>query len=242
MKYFLILVLALELIGNSSMAHAQQQEGLLSRIGSFLQRSPIFRISDEVVEEPAGLLAPRPMAKPKHQDIMGLFIKNNVPVNEFPHAARAMLATIEAEVGSNMDYTRQQESSKGYGPGYGLFQMERIHHRKPKNDGTGGYWSRLNPTADEIKRGFKPLSYTPLGEEYNMWLEENELKDSAKSQIDFISTVIKNNPKVMSAFKSKNPEEALESFTKYIIKPSNYLNKKTRKSELNKRFKLMRKY
>ena len=46
----------------------------------------------------------------------------------------------------------------------------------------------------------------------------------------------------MSAFKSKNPEEALESFTKYIIKPSNYLNKKTRKSELNKRFKLMRKY
>ena len=66
--------MALQLIGNSSMAHPQQ--GLLSRFGSLLenlQQSPIFRISDNVASdeepEPAGLLAsvtaPVPMVKPK---------------------------------------------------------------------------------------------------------------------------------------------------------------------------------
>ncbi len=156
------------------------------------------------------------------------YIDSEFPPSQYPSARPAMMATIVSEAGEDMRYDQEQ---KKRGPGYGLFQMERPHFRRRVGN---KIYSRLNATEAEKKRGFKPYLNT-LGARYNKFLKDNDLKDSAKAQITFMSNIIKRNKNVLDSFKSSDRSKAIDSFTAKIIKPRGYLNKQTRQAELRKR-------
>ena len=201
--------------GTSDMA-----EGLLG-LGIFPERAQIKR----------GILDLLGINSEPSQDIvseLSSYINSNFPASQYPGARAAMLGTIVSESGEDMRFDQEQLSG---GPGYGLFQIERPHYRRRVGN---KIYSRLNPTEEEKKRGFKPYLDT-LGARYNSFLKKNKLQDSAQSQIRFMSDRIKKNKKVMEAFKSSDPSKAIDALTAQIIKPRAYLNRSTRQDELNRR-------
>ena len=115
------------------------------------------------------------------------------------------------------------------------------HWRRPKKNGKGYYSRNSQPTPAEIARGFVKYDDTK-GKRYNTYLKNNKFTDSAVSQTNYMSQLIRGNKKVLEAFKKGTPEKAMEAFTKYLITPGAYLNKNTRDSELSRRYKYMNLY
>tara|TARA_R110000737_G_scaffold343886_1_gene370328 strand:- start:12 stop:710 length:699 start_codon:yes stop_codon:yes gene_type:complete len=224
-------------------------------------------INIEQAMKDLSLMAPRPQQNPKRiQTSLSLlppssemstnvtsitkYISDAFPADKYSelfreNARKTMLGTIHTEAGPSMNYNTWQGGSTNKkdaaGPGYGLFQFEMPHWRRSKGKGKG-YWSRNSqPDAAAIKRGFKKFEDTK-GKRYNTYLKNNKFTDSAASQTNYMSQLILGNKEVLEAFKKGTPEQAMEAFTKRIIKPKAYLNPKTRASELKRRYKDMNVY
>jgi hypothetical protein len=206
-------------------------------------------------------MAPRPTPRPtsllefsptdvlikKHTDD----ISNNFPSSKYSklfreNARKVMLGTIRAESGNYRYNTWQGNATNkndASGPGYGLYQMEMPHWRrskgKDKNGNSKGYWSRNSqPSPAKMAQGFKKFEDT-MGKRYTTYLKNNKLNDNSTNQTNYMSQLILKNKEISKAFKTGTPEQAMEAFTKYLIKPKAYLNKNTRDSELSRRYKYM---
>tara|TARA_R100001369_G_C3256620_1_gene157219 strand:+ start:39 stop:722 length:684 start_codon:yes stop_codon:yes gene_type:complete len=219
-------------------------------------------INIEQAMKDLSLLAPRPRQNPERSLIgpssemppnvanITKYISDAFPSDKYSklfreNARKAMLGTIHAEAGHSMNYNTWQggatNKNDASGPGYGLFQFEMPHWRRPKKNGKGYYSRNSQPTPAEIARGFVKYDDTK-GKRYNTYLKNNKFTDSAVSQTNYMSQLIRGNKKVLEAFKKGTPEKAMEAFTKYLITPGAYLNKNTRDSELSRRYKYMNLY
>jgi hypothetical protein len=161
---------------------------------------------------------------------------NELPADKYPSARAVLLGTISKEAGQDMRFNVWQgggtDKKLAAGPGYGLFQTEMPHYWYKTT--AGKKWTRMNPTKNEKR--FKNFAGNTMGASYSKFVKENNIQDSAESQIKFMSNVIKKDKDLLKAFASNDYKKAMELFTAKIIRPKAYLNKKTRAAELKRRY------
>jgi hypothetical protein len=181
---------------------------------------------------------PQPQKKPADSTAanIGLNIDNELPADKYPSARAVLLGTISKEAGQDMRFNVWQgggtDKKLAAGPGYGLFQTEMPHYWYKTT--AGKKWTRMNPTKNEKR--FKNFAGNTMGASYSKFVKENNIQDSAESQIKFMSNVIKKDKDLLKAFASNDYKKAMELFTAKIIRPKAYLNKKTRAAELKRRY------
>jgi hypothetical protein len=204
------------------------------------QAAPVAMLED-MSNDPAaqGVLGvPQPQRKPADPTVanIGLNIDNEFPADKYPSARAVLLGTISKEAGPDMRFNVWQgggtDKKSAAGPGYGLFQTEMPHYWYKTT--AGKKWTRMNPTKNEKR--FKNFAGNTMGSSYNKFVKENNMQDSAESQIKFMSNVIKKDKDLIKAFASKDYKKAMELFTAKIIRPKAYINKGTRNAELDRRY------